>query len=100
MWNTCVKFQDLFLTNQTAWILWPFVRNNEYKIRHFLQITCLQSRIQFYRQIPLNVDTGRSDLRFFAGKILQTCLGVHLPLTGSCKIRRSFVFTASLGKKA
>ena len=34
----------------------------------------------------LLLNIRRSDLRFFARKILQTCLGV--PPTGSCKMRR------------
>ena len=36
------------------------------------------------------LNTARSDLRFFAQKILQACLGVRP--TGSCKPRRNFSF--------
>ena len=42
------------------------------------------------------LDTGRSDLRFFSRKFLQTCLGV--PPIGSCKIQRIFLFSPPLGK--
>ena len=43
----------------------------------------------------LMLNTGRSDVRFFARKILQTCLGV--PPTGSCEMRRILV-SPPLGK--
>ena len=49
----------------------------------------------FFSRFCLMLNIGRSDLRFFAQKNLQTCLGV--PPTGSCKMRGIF-FSSPLGK--
>ena len=48
--------------------------------------------IEFLRYVPLNINIGRSDLRKFAWKFLQTCLGVPAVASFRKKMGKKMIF--------
>ena len=84
-WKTRVQNSRVYFSN-AAWTF-GFLCVKRSKMRHFLRYSVGPS---LFVKFCLMSNKGRSDLRFYARKNLQACLGVRP--TGSCKMRRNFSF--------